>query len=90
MKIIYKLKHICICKNFHIADPVSLFGEGLYNLNSVKYISVTDSFKGLDRNIKKCQSIETIENCKTRLYIETMRQKCGCLPISLRLSDQVR
>ena len=70
-------------------DPVSLYGEGLFNLNSVKYISVTDSFLGLDRAVKKCQSIETIDNCKTRLYTEKMRKNCGCMPLSLRLSEKV-
>ena len=76
-------------KTFNILDPVSLIGEGLYNFNSVKYISVTDSFLGLHRDFKKCQSIETIDNCETRLYKEKVRQECGCVPLSLRLSEKV-
>ena len=71
-------------------DPVGLFGEGQYNLNNIKEIAVTDSFMGLERETRKCQNIETFDDCKTRLYVEQLRQKCGCLPLSLRLSDKVK
>ena len=75
--------------NFYILDPVGLFGEGQYNLLSLKEISVTDSFMGLDKDFRKCQNIETYNSCKTRLYIEQLRQKCGCLPFSLKMSAKV-
>ena len=75
--------------DFLIIDPVSLFGEGQFNLNNIKEISVTDSFFGLDKNTRKCQNIETYDNCKTRLYIEHLKQECKCLPLSLRLSRKV-
>ena len=70
-------------------DPVGLFGEGQYNLNNIKEISVTDSFMGFDRETRKCQTIETYNDCKTRLHVENLRQECGCLPLSLRLSGKV-
>ena len=73
-----------------ILDPVRLFGEGQYNLNNIKEISVTDSFMGLEKDTRKCQNIETYDDCKTRLYIEHLRQECGCLPLSLRLSGEVK
>ena len=76
--------------NFKILDPVGLFGEGQYNLNNIKEIDVTDSFMGLDKDTRKCQNIETYDTCKTRLYIERLRQECGCLPLSLRLSGKVK
>ena len=69
---------------------MGLFGEGQYNLNNIKEISVTDSFMGLDRDTRKCQNIETFDDCKTRLYIEHLRQECRCLPLSLRLSRKVK
>ena len=55
----------------------------------MKEISVTDSFMGLDKDARKCQ-IETYDDCKTRLYIEHLKQICGCLPLSLRLSREVK
>ena len=70
-------------------DPVNLFGEGQYNLNNIKEISVTDSFLGLNKDTRKCQNIETYDDCKTRLHEEHLRQECGCLPLSLRLSEKV-
>ena len=76
--------------NSKILDPVGLFGEGQYNLNNMKEISVTESFMGLDRNTKNCQNIETYDDCRTRLHIDNMRQKCGCLPLSIRFSGEVK
>ena len=70
-------------------DPVRLLGEGQYNLLSLKEIKVTDSFLGLDSDTRNCQNIETYNNCTSRLYSETLRQKCGCLPLSLILSEMV-
>ena len=72
-----------------ILDPVVLYGEGQFNLHSMKEINVTDSFMGLDKNTRKCQNIETYDDCKTRLHIEYLKQECKCLPLSLRLSKKV-
>ena len=56
----------------------------------MKEISVTESFMGLEKETKKCQDIETYDDCKTRIYIEHLRQECGCPPLSLRLSGKVK
>ncbi len=74
---------------FYILDPVGLFGEGQYNLNNIKEISVTDSFMELDKDFRKCQNVETYDSCQTRLYIENLRLKCGCIPFSLKVSAKV-
>ena len=67
-----------------------LFGEGQYNLHSMKEIKVTDSFMGLDRDTRNCQNIETYNDCKSRQHSENLRKVCGCLPLSLRLSEKVK
>ena len=67
-----------------------LFGEGQYNFHSLKELSVTKSFMGLDIDIIKCQNIESYNDCKTRLYVRNMRKECGCLPLSLSLSEKVK
>ena len=74
-----------------ILDPVVLVGEGQYNLHSMKAVTVTESFKGLDKDIRNCENIETYNknDCKTRLYVENLRQECGCLPLHLLLSKKV-
>ena len=73
-----------------ILDPVKLFGEGQYNLLSLKEIAVTDSFMGLDSDARNCQNIETIDDCNTRLHVNNYRRQCGCLPLSLKLSAKVQ
>ena len=75
---------------FDCLDPVKLSGEGQYNLHSLQEIAITDSFLGLDGVTRNCQTIETFEDCKTQLYLETLRDKCGCLPFSINLSDKVK
>ena len=75
---------------FDSLDPVMLSGEGQYNLHSLQEIAVTDSFLGLDRVTRNCQTIETIEDCETRLYLEKIREKCRCLPLSVSLSGKVK
>ena len=65
---------------------MTLKGEGEYNLNILKEIEVTDSFYGLENEMRKCQgykSKETYDNCTTRYFMEEMRLKCGCLPYAI-------
>ena len=74
---------------FSTLDPVQLTGEGEYNLNSLKEEEVTESFLGMDQSVRGCQNEEHYDECTTRHYIENMQKKCGCLPLSIALSDQV-
>ena len=45
---------------------------------------------GLDRETRKCQNIETYDDCKTRHHVEHLRHECGCVPLSLRLTGKVK
>ena len=71
-------------------EPLKLYGEGDYNLNVVKEVKVTESFLTLDADVKGCNMEMTFENCTTKIYIETVSQKCGCLPFNIYLSDKVQ
>ena len=73
-----------------LVDPVGLFGEGQYNLHSMKEVSVTESFLGLNQDSRQCQNIENYDTCNTRLHLENLRQKCGCLPLSIKMSEEVK
>ena len=64
-------------------EPVKLVGEGKYNLDAVKEITVTDSFLGMDMEDKGCQLEEPLDNCTTRHHIDTVLHQCGCLPLRL-------
>ena len=75
---------------FLFPDPVVISGEGEYNLNVLKESVVTDSFLNLDKKERGCQNEETYANCTTRLYIDAMINKCGCLPLAMSLNDMVR
>ena len=63
-----------------------LIGPGEYNLNGLKQINAKDSFLGLDEDTRGCGTGDSILSCRTDLYIESLLQKCGCLPITMRVS----
>ena len=64
-----------------------LVGEGKYNLNAITEVKVTESYLGLDMDIKECQNEEAIEECKTQHYIDSLLEKCGCLPLNMALTN---
>ena len=79
------------CEHFPVfLEPVSLIGEGEYNLNVLKEIKATDSYLGLDKDVRKCQNDEPLFNCTTRKFIEDILTECTCLPSNLRISNKVR
>ena len=65
-------------------------GEGKYNLNAVKEIKVTESYLGLDESVKDCQTEESIENCMTWNFINSVLHQCECLPLSIRINSKVQ
>ena len=75
---------------FFSLEPVMLNGEGEYNLNDLLDIEVSDSFLGLEQDIKGCQNDEPFHNCTTKHYIEKVQNQCGCLPLNLMISNKVK
>ena len=59
-----------------------------YNLDALTMIEVTESFMGQDEDVRSCQP-EPLYNCTTRQYLDALLDKCGCLPLSMRLSKKV-
>ena len=76
-------------KNCILLEEVKLIGEGEYNLNALKEVKATDSFLGLDQEVRGCQNEVSLHNCSTRKHINTLIKQCGCLPFNIRLSDEV-
>ena len=51
-----------------------------YNLNNLKEVKVTDEFLTLDRATIGCQNTKSIQDCKTKEYIDSLINQCECLP----------
>ena len=68
---------------------MKLIGEGEYNLNALKEIRVTDSYLGLDQDVRQCHIGESLKTCTTRQYLNTLIWECGCLPFNIRLFHKV-
>ena len=64
--------------------PIQVYGEGNYAISVVKEIKVTYEYLGMDENVRNCQSIEPFENCTSKLYMDTVKEKCNCIPFSLK------
>ena len=58
-------------------------------MNVIKEITATSSFLSMDRNVRKCQDAETFDDCVTIKYIDDLIKKCNCLPLHLRLTEEV-
>ena len=71
-----------------LLEPVNLLGEGNYNLNALKEIDVTESYLGLDQDVRGCQNEESLDVCTTRHYIKTLLDQCGCLPLNIQLTEK--
>ena len=69
------------------SEPLKLVGEGEYNINALKEFNVTDSYLGLDENIRGCQNEEPLDNCTTRHYRKYLQEKCGCVPFILEFPN---
>ena len=59
-----------------------------YNLDALTMIEATDSFIGLNQEDRECQ-LKPYYNCTTKKYLDTLMNQCGCLPLSIRLSNKV-
>lgn len=71
------------CFSHNCLDPVTLSGEGEFDLNIIREVEVTDSYMGLPLEDRDCQDEEDIVDCKTRHHQENVLDNCGCLPISI-------
>ena len=59
-------------------------------MNILKEIEATESFLGLDQRTKKCQNVEPYDDCTTRQLLNKIKEKCGCLPLSIGMPDKVK
>ena len=73
----------------NISEQLTLHGDGEYNIENIRDIKVTDSYLGLDKTDRNCQNEESYYNCTTQIYMDTVLQKCKCLPLNMRLKTQV-
>ena len=72
-----------------MAEPLKLQGGGEYNLDVVKEVKVTDSFLSMDEEERGCQNKEDYQDCTTRHYIDQVKKTCKCVPLYLKINDEV-
>ena len=61
-----------------------MYGAGTFALTDVKQIVVTNSFLGLDRDVKNCQNEEAFEHCSSQTFLQEVSSRCHCIPYSLK------
>ena len=42
----------------------------------------------MDKDVIKCQNKESYDECKTRKYVDSLNQQCGCLSFSIRQDQE--
>ena len=55
-------------------------------MDVLKEIKVTNSYLGLDQDVRDCQHEEPYDNCTTKHYLDSLLEVCGCLPLTVRSS----
>ena len=60
-----------------------------YDLNVVKEIAITESFKSLDEKVRHCETLETQDDCITKFYLNKLKAKCKCVPFQLSHTEEV-
>ena len=66
----------------NILSSFTDYRAGSYALTALKKMTGTDSFLKQTDEEKKC-SIEALEDCQARSYIDRVQEKCGCVPWAL-------
>ena len=61
------------------------YRAGTFTLTTLKKMTGTSDFLKLTNEVKKC-SIETIEECQAKQYIENVNKQCHCVPWALASS----
>ena len=51
-------------------------------MNVLKEIRATESYLGLDKDVRQCQNEEPLNNCTTKKYLNTLLGECGCLSLN--------
>ena len=64
--------------------PLSLDGFYEFNLNVMKEMKITEAFLGLDMELQNCELETSYDNCTTLSILERLKEKCDCLPFTLR------
>ena len=59
------------------------------NINVLKEVEGTESFYQMDNSDKECQNEETLQDCTSRHYRNTLLKNCDCLPFDIRVSNKV-
>ena len=72
---------------YYNVEPVTLIGEGEYNINALTEIKVTESYLGLNEDVRECQSEVSLYDCSNRKYVDTIMDQCGCLPLNMIMAS---
>ena len=69
---------------FLILEPLKLEVGNEYNLNNVKEIEVSDEFLTLDKSKINCQNKESLQDCITKKFMNSLSEECKCLPFGIQ------
>ena len=77
--------------NKDVLDSMKVSPGYHYKLSVLKENEVTDKFMALSDEKKGCSS-EKFENCRTRKLVDNVIEKCGCIPLQMKIPkyDQVK
>ena len=72
----------------HTLSHYTTYGSGSYAMNTLKKMTVTESFKHLQQHQRKCL-VHNREDCETQKFFDQVLENCHCHPWVLK-TNQVK
>ena len=61
-----------------------------FEIKMFKEIQVTDSFLGINEDVRGCQEKEIYDDCIRHSHVDKIRNSCSCVPLSLQNNTNVK
>ena len=70
-------------------EPLKVVGGGNIALTAIKSIDGDEEYYKYAAKMKICQNDEHPDICNTRMFLNTLHQKCKCVPLELLMLSKV-
>ena len=76
-------KHTEVVVHIETLEPLQVVGGGNIALTAIRSIDGDEDYYKYAERKKICQNDEQPDNCNTRMFLDTLHQKCKCVPLEL-------
>ena len=82
-------KHTEAVIHIDTLEPLQVVGGGNIALTAIKRVDGDEDYYKYAAKKKICQNEEQPDICNTRMFLNTLHQKCNCVPLELLMLSKV-